>query len=102
MGQAAPDLEYLRHRLADRIDDHPVREWSAPLLIAVIGLLDAQALAIEMALDTSQPGLRLVGIASAEPTTELLKEGVVRESGQRLDDFHGAADVGVFKVAGGN
>lgn len=57
------DLEDLRNRLADRLDDHPVREWSAPLLVAIIGILDANALSRELALSASESplsGLRLV------------------------------------------
>ena len=36
----SPETEALRHQLADRLDGHPVREWSAPLLAAIIGVLD--------------------------------------------------------------
>lgn len=56
------DIEALRHHLADQLDIHPVRTWSAPLLIAVNGLLDAHAAAIEMGFDPAQtaPLLRVI------------------------------------------
>jgi hypothetical protein len=42
-----PDIEYLRGQLADRLDRHSMRNWSAPLLAAVIGVLDAHFMAEE-------------------------------------------------------
>lgn len=79
MRQTAHDIEYLRHRLADRLDEHPVREWSAPLLTAVIGLLDAHAISVEMALHSSKPRLRLVDVAAVEALAEVIDQGVVAE-----------------------
>lgn len=57
-----PDIEALRHKLADRLDAHPVRTWSAPLLVAIIGALDAHTIACEMGFDPAQtsPLIRLV------------------------------------------
>lgn len=34
------ELETLRHRLADRIHDHPIQDWSPGLLRAFIALMD--------------------------------------------------------------
>ena len=45
---ACGDIEKLRHALADRIDAHPIEDWSAPLLLAMIGLLDAQGLSVAL------------------------------------------------------
>lgn len=36
----AAELQRLQCELADRLDEHPMREWSAPLLRAVIATLD--------------------------------------------------------------
>lgn len=36
----ASELQYLQEELADRLDEHPMREWSAPLLRAVIATMD--------------------------------------------------------------
>lgn len=56
------DIEALRHHFADQLDIHPVNSWSAPLLVAVSGLLDAHTLAVEMGFDPAQtqPLLRAV------------------------------------------
>lgn len=77
MSQTGFDLEHLRHQLADRLDEHPVRDWSAPLLTAVIGLLDAHALAAEMALNTGETRLRLVGVTAAKPRSEFADKNIV-------------------------
>lgn len=61
-------MESLRHELADRLDMFPVSEWSAPLLLAVIGLLDAYGLSRQMARDAAEPVLRLLPNASLEET----------------------------------
>lgn len=37
----ATDTEYLRSQLADLMEAHPPSEWSAPFLMALIGLFDA-------------------------------------------------------------
>ena len=70
------DIESLRHELADRLDILPVEEWSTPLLLAVIGLLDAYALSRELARKAGKPRLRVVAL-STEPCGEFVKEGVV-------------------------
>lgn len=58
----ACDIEQLRHVLADRLDVHPMQEWSAPLLLAVIGLLDAQGLRVALeAREAGKSRLRVVG-----------------------------------------
>lgn len=36
----SPEVEYWRNQLADRLDDHPVREWSLGFIKAVTALLD--------------------------------------------------------------
>ena len=34
------EIERLRHTLADRLDEHPVRDWSPGFIKAVTALLD--------------------------------------------------------------
>ncbi len=43
---ATPDLEDLRHALADRMDLLPPEQWSAPMLMALIGVFDARLVAM--------------------------------------------------------
>jgi hypothetical protein len=47
----------LRHELADRLDEHPVRQWSPPFLRAVIALFDLD----ESPQGPPAPVLQLVG-----------------------------------------
>lgn len=42
------DIEHLRNQLADRYDIHPIGNWSAPFLMALIGLFDAQLFALDL------------------------------------------------------
>lgn len=51
MPQIEPDdIATLRRELADQLEAQPVREWSAPLLMAIIGILEANALQRQLSL----------------------------------------------------
>lgn len=55
------DIEQLRHTLADRLDAHPIKDWSAPLLLAIIGVLDASSLNMVLeARESRRSRLRMV------------------------------------------
>jgi hypothetical protein len=52
------DLNSLRNQLADRLDLHPVREWSPALIAAFIAMMDVH---FEVGGTTNAPVLQLVG-----------------------------------------
>jgi hypothetical protein len=60
--QRVPDLDVARRQLLERLDRHPVKTWSIPLILCVIGILDAHGVACDMGFDAMQdvPTLRVV------------------------------------------
>ncbi|BAX94249.1 hypothetical protein MSG_04128 [Mycobacterium shigaense] len=54
------DVEALRWRLLDRLDEHPMEEWSAPLLRAVIDVIDLSGEAVPAPLLAGRPSLRVI------------------------------------------
>lgn len=55
------DVEALRWQLVGRLDAHPMEEWSAPLLRAVIDVIDLSREAVPVTQPTrGRPKLRIV------------------------------------------
>lgn len=54
------DIEYLRNELADRFDIHNVENWSAPFLMSLIGLFDAQLFALDLEAIQARRALHVV------------------------------------------